>query len=206
MGNLSDDVVQFVEQRFAQKDVQVVFGLLENEELTPRVMRAGLYLSDGSLSLLKHYVTECTVHVGEILATAECMIGVVEPIRDLSLPFNHERNLAEDQFETNPGPKNPSRKPQRASARSHYHTALAEHRFQLGDAIYLVSNRQAHPSYVRCYRMTGTVSRIVTLPLLFVLEQLAERIELDTTTCFQSQPLPIPCINQTTPQAPLDPR
>ena len=170
MGKLLDDVVQFVEQRFAQKDVQIVYGLLGNEELTPRVMRAVLYLSDGSLSLLKHYVTECTVHVGEILANAEGMIGVAEPIRDLSLPFDHERNLGR-------GRRN---KPQRATAKARHNQHLVGQRFHLGDAVYLISNKQAHPNCVRCYRTMGTVSSIVTLPLLFVLEQLAERIELDT--------------------------
>ena len=177
MGELLDDVVQFIEQRFARKDVQIVYGLLGNEELTPRVMRAVLYLSDGNLSLLKHYVTECTVHVGEILANAECTIGVVEPLRDLSLPFDHERNLGEGRTDKQGQHR---RKPQRATAKARYNQHLAGRRFRLGDAVYMIANRQAHPIYVRCYRTTGTVSSIVTLPLLFVLEQLAERIELDT--------------------------
>ena len=172
MGKLLDDVVQFIEQRFARKDVQIVYGLLGNEELTPRVMRAVLYLSDGNLSLLKHYVTECTVHVGEILANAECMIGVAEPIRDLSLPFDHERNLGR-------GRRN---KPQRATAKARHNQHLVGQRFHLGDAVYLISNKQAHPNCVRCYRTMGTVSSIVALPLLFVMEQIAEPIELGANT------------------------
>ena len=182
MGEFPDDILQFVERSFAQKNIQTVFGLLAKEELsTPRVMRAVLYLSNGSLTQLRHFVQESTIDVGAILTDAEYIIGVAEPIRDLSLPFNHERNLEQVDVKRRPTQQNTSPKPKRAQATAHYHPYLAKRRFKLGEAMYSIASTQAHPHYVSCYRQMGKVTSIVTLPLVFVLEQLAERIQIGAT-------------------------
>jgi hypothetical protein len=185
-GGLPIDVVQFIERRYAPDNFAAIFELLDSEVLsTPRVMRAVLYLADGSLSLLRHYVTECAEDVGDVLMRAEYVVGVAdEPmaVRDMSQPFSRDENLG-------PGWKQakaagisgaPRRGPRRSieSDGLNYHQYLASRRFALGSAEYLVALAQPHPDYVRCYRKQGNVSQVVRLPLVFVLERFAEHIEI----------------------------
>ena len=51
--------------------------------------------------------------------------------------------------------------------------------FRLGDVQYVVAHQQAHPTRVRCYREYGNVVTVVNLPLIFVLEQLADEVRLE---------------------------
>jgi hypothetical protein len=191
MGGLPDDVLQFVERRFAHDNRPVVCGALETAAVsTPRVMRAVLYLSDGSLSRLRHYVEECEADVRGILTSAEYADDATQglvPVRDMSLPFPDERNLGADYLTRNVVVVRqhaaPARQqPTRPATRSNYHSYLVRRSFTLGQAMYLVRRTQTHPDRVSCYRKSGTVVRLVSLPLHFVLEQLAERIDLEVTT------------------------
>ena len=187
MEGLPLDVVQFVERRFSKEDQPAVFRQLESPALTThRVMRAVLYLSNGSRSMLEHYVTECSDDVRDILTRAEFVQGVADqpmPVRDMSLPFTHQRNLGGDFGRrdlagmawlqaTKP-------KAARAPARTYHHPELLRRVFKLGKVTYLVAGSQNDSEHVRCYRMDGKVSRIVRLPVAFVVEQLAERIDLE---------------------------
>jgi len=191
MGGLPADVLQFIERRFAQDNRQMVHEALETTAVsTPRVARAVLYLSNGSLSRLKHHVEDCEVDVRGILTSAEyehdATNGLV-PVRDMSLPFPDERNLGPDYLKRNvvvvSHHASPVRQqPTRLTTRSNYHSYLVQQEFALGQAMYLVRRTQMHPDRVSCYRKIGTVVRLVNLPLLFVLEQLAERIDLEVTT------------------------
>jgi hypothetical protein len=186
-GGLPIDVVQFIERRFAQSDAAEIFEILKSEvATTPRVMRAVLFLANGSLSLLKHYVVECGEDLGDVLMRAEYVVGVAdEPmaIRDMSQPFGAEDNLGprwtHAKISANSGaPRHGARRSIKSDA-FNYHGHLASRRFSLGAATYLIALTQPHPRYVRCYRKEGKVSRIVKLPMVFVLERFAEHIELN---------------------------
>ena len=60
-----------------------------------------------------------------------------------------------------------------------YHAALKGQTFKLGGITYLIGRTQAKPDLVRCYRAEAGESTIVELPLVFVLEQFAEEVELE---------------------------
>lgn len=51
--------------------------------------------------------------------------------------------------------------------------------FKLGHVIYLVCRQQPSAARVRCYREERNVVTIVNLPLVFVLEQLADEVRLE---------------------------
>lgn len=189
MGGLPDDIVQFVERRFAQTNREPVYRALETAAVsTPRVMRAVLYLSSGSLSLLERYVGECNEDVRGILTSAEYeadVHGEAMHVRDMSLPFTDERNLGKGGFKKNlvvVGQQGASGSPSDPEMQPANHAYLVQRSFKLGQATYLVARGQPDPDRVYCYRKNGTVARLVKLPLSFVLEQLAECIELDATT------------------------
>ncbi len=97
MQELTDDIIQFVHDRFGQKDILKVYRALDDGGIkTPRVMRAVLFLSNGSTTMLSHYIERARTDVREVLVWAECEVDVsVEPlwVRDMSLPFTHDRNL-----------------------------------------------------------------------------------------------------------------
>ena len=201
---LAPDIVDFVENRFSLKHRQRVAEILDRTEITtPRVVRAVLYLSDGSISLLEHYAAECQLDVRRILSRAEYLTGVsVEPlfVRDMSLPFTHERNLGlqplratvstvsmestvsrsrreQEIVVAEPGRV---RQPRRAGRKDtpDYHPHLASQTFWLGEVKYVIGEKQPYKDLVRCYRQQQTVIRIVRLPLIFVMEQLAEHIDV----------------------------
>lgn len=181
-GGLPADVVRFVERRFPSIHLVTIYELLSSDAVrTPRVMRSVLYLSNGSLSLLKHFVGRCSRDLAEVLMHAEYVVGVAEEpmaVRDMSMPFHHEANLGPD-WEMQDGDL-ALRRPRRAQrlAERNHHAQLVSMRFVLGDAVYLVAQSQPHRRVVRCYRKEDNVSRVVKLPLVFVLERLAEHIEI----------------------------
>ena len=181
-GGLPADVVRFVERRFPSIHLVTIYELLSSNAVrTPRVMRSVLFLSNGSLSLLKHFVGRCSHDVAEVLMHAEYMVGIAEEpmaVRDMSLPFHHEANLGAH-WENLADDNVAMRRPRRVRCRedANYHGQLVARRFVLGDATYLVAQSQPHRRLVRCYRKQGNVSRVVKLPLVFVLERLAEHIE-----------------------------
>jgi len=91
----SDDIIQFVHQHFDRRVISSVYRLLDGLT-TPRVIRAVLYLSGGSITLLKHYVEAAKDDVRQVITWAECVVDVTpEPmfVRDMSIPFTAEGNL-----------------------------------------------------------------------------------------------------------------
>ena len=91
----SDDIIQFVHQHFDRRVISSVYRLLDGLT-TPRVIRAVLYLSGGSIALLKHYVEAAKDDVRQVITWAECVVDVTpEPmfVRDMSIPFTAEGNL-----------------------------------------------------------------------------------------------------------------
>jgi hypothetical protein len=173
----------YIEHRFAKRDRPAVFALLDHEHLrTPRVMRAVLFLANGSLSLLKHNVDVCRRDLATILTNAEFIVGVADkpmPIRDMSLPFNHEGNLGKDLMSPIVTKEALGAAAVKTAPPSQYHQQLVRATFTLGNASYVVASRQRQPDKVRCYRLHGKSTRIVCLPLVFVLEQLAEHVEIE---------------------------
>jgi len=189
MGELPLDVRHYIEQRFSQRDHERVFTLLDQEHLrTPRVIRSVLYLANGSVALLKHHIDVCRNDLAAILMHAEYVVGVSKeplPVRDMSFPYGDERNVGDslaDHLHAS------SRPPPAPSGRRHsvrrYHQQLVNETFYLGDVRYVISSIQTHPNEVRCYRFHGLNSRIAQLPLVFVMEQLAETVELAEATAY----------------------
>lgn len=190
MGALPEDVELFIDQRFDGDDVGVVREWVNIAELTtPRVIRSVLYLSNGSLSLLRHYIGECIESVASILVEAEYTLDVSEqPLlaRDMSLPFQHRRNLGRYCFGENPEPTvQITRRPPRLGSntgsvgnerrKGHY---LSGQRFHLGEVMYVIARHQPSADLICCYRVDGASMTPVKLPLMFVLERFAENIEL----------------------------
>ncbi|NJN50871.1 MAG: hypothetical protein HC809_02895 [Gammaproteobacteria bacterium] len=91
MGRYPDDVVQFIARRFHRNDITAAYRLLDHDAVrTLRMLRAVLYLADGSLSSLRHHIAVCNHDPGRILIEAECVVGVGDapmPVRDLSQPL-----------------------------------------------------------------------------------------------------------------------
>ena len=56
------------------------------------------------------------------------------------------------------------------------HVTLEGRSFTLGDAHYVIARDQPHPRQVRCYRRVRERVMLVRLPLVFVLEQLADEV------------------------------
>jgi hypothetical protein len=183
------DIRWFIDQYFNKNDLQAVFDVLEAGVFrSPRVARAVLFLSNGSLSLLRHYARAAVLDVRSVLLHAEHVAGDVEmpmQVRDMSLPFWHKRNLASDR---------PFEGPERLAAsetttkdverRASHHAYVVNRCFKLGKVDYLVANKQPSSGGVRCFRKARGVVTLVELPLPFVLEQLAERIEITDTASY----------------------
>lgn len=177
MRPLNDDIVAFIRARFRDEDEKTVLQILDNHAVsTPRVQRSVLFLSGGSLSMLKHYVNVASTDVREVILRAEYVLDVAEhpmPVRKMSEPF-----------EQSAAPMSPRRAGPHPAPRSRdigaprFTPQLAHRRFSLGKVAYVVSARQFSDLQVRCYRHCGHTVSIVTLPLVFVMERLSERIEL----------------------------
>lgn len=94
---LTDDIIQFVHSRFSPRDIDSVWATLTGANVeTPRVARAVLFLSDGSVTVLKHYLDIARKDVEQVLTWAEYVVDVgPDPLwaRDMSKPFSHPRNL-----------------------------------------------------------------------------------------------------------------
>jgi hypothetical protein len=185
MGDLPDDAVEFIDQHFHAHDAPVAKAILDAGGLsTPRILRAVLLLSNGSLTLLRHYVDAAQQDVREVLTSAEYVIGVSEmpmPVRDLTLPFWHERNRSgapAHRARAAMPAKHSGHSPPAPRPCSRMHQCLLSRSFHLGEAVYTVASDQPCRDRVRCLRRVGGFVRVVSLPLVFVLEQLAERIEL----------------------------
>ena len=177
--------------------------------------------SDGSVSMLQHYIEVCRIDVREVITRAEYVLGVSqEPmhLRSMTEPFQEE-DIKEAVFKTgrfgsmsgrepsaNKEPsadKEPSANkepsavkepsatgrepavrakagPKRVAARpGPHHQNLINRRFKLGEATYLIASSQPRPLQVNCHRKQANVIGLVTLPLVFVLEQLAEAVEME---------------------------
>jgi nicotinamide mononucleotide adenylyltransferase len=94
---LTDDIIQFVHSRFSPRDIDTVYATLADADIgTPRLMRAVLFLSEGSVTQLRHYVEMAMRDFRQVLTWAEYVVDVSpEPLwaRDMSQPFPHPRNL-----------------------------------------------------------------------------------------------------------------
>lgn len=190
MRPFSQDIVDFIERKFQPAEVPKVLAVLEqNADVlsTPRVQRSVLFLSDGSLTMLKHYAATAALDVREILTRAEYVIGVAPlpmPIRSMSRPFavageadDAGRPESAGTVTAPDGADGPA--PKRAERpEAGLHGYLVGERFRLGNAEYSVTAEQRHPACVRCLRRADNVVSIVHLPLVFVMEQLSEHIEL----------------------------
>jgi hypothetical protein len=185
--DISDDIVWFIERHFSQNDIQTVYEVLRSEPVrTPRVARAVLFLSNGSLSLLHHYAIACANDVRGVLTHAEYVFGVSEmpmQVRDMTLPFWHERNrgldLREPDSQQNADSTTRNVSQWKSAERStSQHSHLANRRFALGKIEYFITTNQLRSDRVRCLRQDHNALSVVELPLTFVLEQIAERIEI----------------------------
>ena len=190
--DLEEDIGWFIDRYFSQDDHRSVHDVLEAGVFrTPRVARAVLFLSNGSLILLRHYARACVLDVRSVLLHAEYIAGDSEvpiQVRDMSLPLWHERNRGSDDLSertlVNPGggTNQTPRGPRSADRNTHHHAHLVNSCFTLGKVHYLVATKQPNSNRVRCFRKARTVVTLVELPLAFVLEQVAERIEITDTT------------------------
>jgi hypothetical protein len=180
VGRHPDDVTWFINRFFPEHEVAAVYRLLRHDGLsTPRVVRAVLFLSGGRISLLRHYIAACDTDVRGVLTQAEFIDGecaMPMRVRDMSVPFTDPNHSVGIPIEVEmPAP--PARLgPRRATSQHHKH--LVGRKFVLGKAHYQVAPEQRRAHQVRCFRTRANVVSIVTLPLAFVHEQLAERIEL----------------------------
>lgn len=189
---LEEDISWFIHRHFNPDDLPAVYEVLQASVFrTPRVTRAVLFLSNGSLSFLRHYARASLLDVRSVLIEAEYVAGVSEmpmQVHDMSLPLWHPRNRASDPLEEVAAPDRPTAASSTERIRndvdgaSNHHSHLGGRRFQLGRVQYLIATRQANRRRVRCFRKEGTVATLVELPLAFVMEQVAERIEIVDTT------------------------
>ncbi len=189
--DLEEDIGWFIDRYFSQVDLQSVHDVLEAGVFrTPRVARAVLFLSNGSLFLLRHYARACVLDVRSVLLDAEYVAGDSETpmqVRDMSLPLWHERNRGSGDLSertlVNSGVRT-SQTPNRlrnADRSTVHHAHLVNSCFTLGKVHYLVATKQPSNDRVRCFRKERTVVTLVELPPAFVHEQVAERIEMTDT-------------------------
>jgi hypothetical protein len=206
MGVFPDDVVAFIERHFDSRDWPAVYILLEADVIrTPRVMRSVLFLSNGSLSMLEHYITVCRLDVREVITRAEYVLGVSkEPmlLRSMTEPFQEE-DIGAPVFTTGRFGSMSSKQPSVTSGQPDgpvdvsgdlpvkagpkrvatppgpHHRHIINRSFKLGNATYLIASSQPRALQVNCHRRQDNVLGLVRLPLVFVLEQLAEAVEMD---------------------------
>jgi hypothetical protein len=175
------DIERFVRQRFRADDYGQVRELLQSPAVsTPRVMRSVLFLSNGSLTMLRHHVRETEEDVRTTLVAAEYTTEVSETpiyLRDMSLPFTDVGNLGPKGCKANAHDDPQSNTPAIESP-TNYHHELSGSIFVLGSAQYSVSDRQSSKDLVTCERCTLQSTTVVRLPLMFVLEQLAETVDM----------------------------
>lgn len=196
---LEEDISWFIHRHFNPDDLPAVYEVLQASVFrTSRVTRAVLFLSNGSLSFLRHYARASLLDVRSVLIEAEYVAGVSEmpmQVHDMSLPLWHKRNRTSEPLEQVAAADQPTalptNRPTAASSAdrfrnddgpSNHHSHLGGRRFQLGRVQYLIATRQANRRRVRCFRKEGTVATLVELPLAFVMEQVAEKIEMVDTT------------------------
>ena len=180
------DIEQFVRSRFNAEHHPQVTELLRCPAVsTPRVMRSVLYLANGSITMLQHYVKEAEKDVRMIVVEAEYVTEVsAEPLymRDMSLPFMESGNLgpkACGQRAVRKTPTCTTGPTARADSQgAAHHEEIWGRVFHLGDVEYTVLEDQPSRAYVNCQRSLGGHSSKVRLPLLFVFEQLAETVEI----------------------------
>lgn len=169
--DLPPDVVRYVEINYPHNTHARIRDYLDDLG-TPRVQRSVLYLANGSMSMFEHYAAEAVTDTREVIVEAEYETRISEtpiPMRDMSKPFNHQDNLGKAMRK---GPK------RAAPKQITHHTELINERFMLGEARYVVMRKQPSASHVYLRRYKGTQTKVVRLPKIFVMEQVAETIEL----------------------------
>jgi hypothetical protein len=187
MRPLKSDIREYVQKQFPEADIPAVLALLEDESLsTPRVQRAVLYLSNGSLSVLKHYVAAAGEDVRKVLLRAEYVSDISNrplQVRSMSEPLRPSpkprREGAWNGATRDAARRKPPLGAGTKSQQGRFHSQLANRSFRLGKTIYVVSPEQEDGNRVRCYRQLGNVVSIVSLPLIFVMEQLSEHVAME---------------------------
>ncbi len=180
--DFSSDIAQFVRLRFGSGNYEHVKKLLSQPAVsTPRVMRSVLFLSNGSLSMLKHYICEAEKDVRAVLVDAEYASGISEEplyLRDMCAPFSDEKNLGAKSCDRHPTNQKRPDTGSSAHQKSPHHKNICGSVFYLGKAQYSILEHQPTRAYVYCERLTAQSTTVVRLPLIFVLEQLAESVEI----------------------------
>jgi hypothetical protein len=180
--DFSPDIKEFVRLRFRDEQYQQVMEVLQCPALsTPRVMRSVLFLSNGSLSMLRHYRAKAEQDVRTILVEAEYITDLSQDplfVRDMSAPFSDDRNLGPKQCAQRTADSNPSADSSGRRVNSSHHRNICGRAFYLGEVQYTIMEHQTSSAYVYCQRRTSQGVRVARLPLIFVLEQLAEYIEI----------------------------
>jgi hypothetical protein len=187
MRPLEDDIREFIHERFPPAEVQSALDLIKDPATsTPRVQRAMLFLANGSLSMLRHYVEFAKTDVREVLIRAEFLTdGSTKHsmrVRNMAEPFCPRQSLVARDVAAvrtaNATRPMPPRRVRQRIQQGRFHGALSNQSFQLGDALYVVSPEQQDPHLVRCYRQVGNIVSIVNLPVVFVLELLSEHVDM----------------------------
>jgi hypothetical protein len=199
MGRFPIDVVEFVEARFVPREYAGVFKVLAVDAFSsPRVMRGALFLADGDIALLKHYAKTCATDPGNMLVRAEFVLGATEdplcaedfselylpghaPARRGHLALDHDLPVGVPLLTEPQLTKTLPKRANRRVPQSDHHSHLRDREFVLGNVVYVVAAHQPHAQYVQCSRKEGENSRMVRLPYVFVMDRLAERIELTST-------------------------
>ncbi len=179
MRPFNDDIVAFIHANFTAQDAPKAIEILRNNGhvlTTPRIQRAVLFLSGGSLAILRHYVTAAALDVRQVIIRSEYVMDLAkEPMHVRSMEDAFDSNGAGEPSEPPGTPAPPQRAPRRSAVEASYrHRHLVNRRFVLGNVAYTVTHEQLHDDRVRCLRRSGNVMSIVHLPLIFVMEQLSE--------------------------------
>lgn len=187
------DIKLFVEQRFDPGHRSKIWQVLGAQHMcTPRIMRSVLFLSNGSISLLDYFADLAKSDVRHVVLQAEYETEIAEHplwLRDMNLPFTHERNLGAGALKTIR-----ARPPRAAAKAPRYHKHLVDQQFVLGEARYTVLPRQNHANHVLCRRRVATNKPTqVRLPVTFVADLLAEHVELSAVAGdhFDETPTPV---------------
>jgi hypothetical protein len=180
MRPLEPDVLRFVRERFQPEAFDEAISVLHRDALSrPRVQRAVLYLSGGSLAMLEHYAALALRDLDQLLERAEYVLDVAEAplrIRDF-VKSPGDRTGSTASWRERAGPARAPGAP--AARRFQIHAdQLKGASFYLGMARYVVIGQPDEHLLLPCVRRSDNVMSLMHLPLMFVMEQICEHIDL----------------------------
>lgn len=184
MRPLESDVLQFIHDQFPTEAFDQVVDALGCDALsTPHVQRAVLYLSGGSLAMLRHYAALARQDLAGLIERAEYVLEAAPApleVREFVEPLQPQDARAASQDPAPRGRAGPMRAPRnRKQIRFRLSAEQVKgERFYLGTARYLVIGEPDENLLVPCVRRSGNVISLMHLPLLFVAEQICEHIDL----------------------------